>query len=664
MLHKFSRPIWAFSVLFITFTLQAQQKPKAEFGKVTMQDLNKMKYEIDSTADAVVLFEKATTYFTYDERIGFVIETEIFIRKKILKPSAFELGIVKIPIYRDTYDKSQVLKYLKANTFYLENGTQKKVELTKKDIFEEKITDKYFNTKLTFPNVKEGSIIEYSYTIASPFQVRDKPKTWYFQGSRPTLWSEVDITIPSHFYYQIISGGYLELALNTQEKATVNMGHSQLDTYGTRYNFAVQNAPAFQNEAFISSLEDYVSKVEFELSRVNIPNQPLKNFSLSWEDINRTLLASDSFGGRLRKSNYLKNTVNNFAAITNKKEKLERVYYYLSRQMETDDNYSSIFADDLKKVFENKKGTPTEQNLILTSLLREMGFNANPVILSTRDNGKVNQHFPLLDKFNYTICRVELDGVYYNLDISDATLKMGMLPYDCLNGDGREINDAGGQFVNFSSNEKYKSYESIDAKIDLKSGKIFGKMEQSNAGYKGHSLRKEFKKIGAEKMKESLKKDMRDIKILNITLENMEDQDKLQNIKMDFELQESIGDEDILYISPIFSGKMSENPFKQPERAYPVDFGYGSDYTYKLTLEIPKEFTVESLPKNTNTTLADKSGQFIFSSTFDAATNKINLMSKIMIRNPVYYAEQYHELRELYNRIIQKQEEQIVLKRK
>jgi hypothetical protein len=165
-------------------------------------------------------------------------------------------------------------------------------------------------------------------------------------------------------------------------------------------------------------------------------------------------------------------------------------------------------------------------------------------------------------------------------------------------------------------------------------------------------------------MKESLKRNIKEMKVLNIALENMEDQEKLQNIKMDFELIESIGDEDILYISPIFSGKITENPFKQPERNYPVDFGYGSDYTYKLTLEIPKQFGVESLPKNTNTTLGDKSGQFMYSCTFDAATNKITLTSKIVLRNPIYYAEQYHELKELYNRIIQKQEEQIVLKRK
>lgn len=660
---NYSKTVLVILLTICTFSTKAQ-KPNVKFGSVTVDELKKSKYEIDSTADAIVLFEKATTYFTYDDRIGFQIETEIFIRKKILKPSAFELGIVKIPLYKDTYEKSQTLKYLKGNTFFLENGGLKKTELSKKDIFEEKIADKFFDTKLTFPNVKEGSIIEYSYTISTPFQVRDKPKTWYFQGGRPTLWSEVDITIPSHFYYQIITGGYLELALNSQEKATVDMGNSQLNTSGTRYNFAVQNAPAFQTEAFMSSYEDYVSKVEFELSRVNIPNQPLRNFSLSWEDISRTLLTSDSFGGRLRKSNYLKNSVNNFEAITDKMEKLVKVYYWLSRQMETNNNYSSVFADDLKKVFENKKGTPSEQNLILTSLLKEMGYNANPVILSTRDNGKVNQHFPLLDKFNYAICRVELDGTFYNLDVSDPTLKMGMLPYECLNGDGREINSNGGQFVSFNSNEKYKSYEAVDAKIDLQTGKIKGKMEQSNAGYKGHSLRKEFKKIGAEKMKESLKKDIKEMKVLNITLENMEDQEKLQNIKMDFELAETIGDEDILYINPIFSGKITENPFKQPERNYPVDFGYGSDYTYKLTLEIPKEFSIESLPKNTNTTLGDKSGQFIYSCTFDATTNKITLMSKIMLRNPIYYAEQYHELKELYNRIIQKQEEQIVLKRK
>ena len=664
MIKYFRNTLILFVLTTSFYSSIAQQKPMFEFGKILLDDLKKNKFEIDTTADAVVLYEKADSRFTYDDNIGFAIETEYTIRKKIIKPSAFELGIVKIQLYKDSYEKTQVMRNFKGTTYWLENGGLKRIDISKKDIFDEKMNDKFYQSKITFPNVKEGSIIEYRYTIMTPLAVRDKPAVWYFQGDKPTLWSEYEIAIPSYFYYQVIMGGYLKLDLSTNEKTTIGMGHTQLDCSGIKYNFGVANAPAFKNESFISSPNDYISKVEFELSQTSIPGGIVKNYSLTWPDINRTLLTSEYFGIRLKKSNYLKDLISKFSVFTDKKERLEKLYYYIVRQIETDDNGSSIYAGDLKKVFENKKGTPSEQNLMMVTLLRELGYNANPVILSTRENGKINQSFPLLDRFNYTICRVDLDGTLYNLDISDQQLKMGVIPFECLNGDGREISDDGGKFVSLAPTERYKNYESLEAKLDLTAGKIVGEFEQNAAGYLAYELRKTFKNLGQEKFNEKFKKGVNNLTVKNLYVSNMEEPEKLPIIKLDFETVEAFEDADMLYLNPMFSSKITENPFKLPERLFPVDFGYATDMTYKLALEVPKDFTVESLPKNLNIVLSDKSAQFIYNCTLEAATNKINLISKIMLKNPMYYAEQYHELKELYNRIVQKHEEQIVLKRK
>lgn len=650
--------------LFFSISVSAQKNPKAEYGKISLEELSKTKYEIDSTADAIVLYEKAESYFVYDENIGFQIETEIFVRKKILKPSAFDLGIIKIPLYKDTYDKTQTMRNLKGATYWTLNGGLNKVDISKKDIFEEKLSNNYYQTKVTFPNVVEGCIIEYSYITTTPLRIRDKPAAWYFQSDVPTLWSQYEFTVPSYLYYQIIMGGYLPLAENTNEKARISMGHTKLDTYGLKYSFAVADAPAFKKESFISTKYDYISKIEFELSSTSIPGSYTKNYSLTWEDINKNLITHDNFGIKLKKSNYLKDIVSNFAAIKDPAEKLQKVYYYMAKQVETDESRSSIYAGDLKKVLENKKGTVSEQNIMLTALLREMDFNANPVILSTRDNGKINQAFPLLDKFNYTICRVELDGKFYNLDLSDQQLKMGMLPYECLNGEGREINNQSGKFVDLKPIEKYKNYEVVDAKIDPKSGKMTGKIEENSVGYFAYSRRNDLKKSGIEDFKKSYQKEFQNITISNLELQNFEEIEKLPIIKMNFESNDEFAGEDMIYLNPMIRGKVSENPFKLPERNYPVDFGYGTDLTYKYSLEIPKDFEVESMPKNANVVLSDKSAQFIYNCEIDSNTNKLNLISKIILKNPVYFAEQYHELKELYNIIVQKHDEQIVLKRK
>ncbi|MCP9755410.1 DUF3857 domain-containing protein [Lacihabitans sp. CCS-44] len=640
------------------------QKPNVKFGSVSLDDLKKSKYEIDSTADAVILYEKCDVDFRYDETHGFYIESTVHVRKKILKASALSAGTIAIQTYRNNHESSQIIVRIKGATYWLENGSVNKLELTKKDYFEEKMKDKYFQTKISFPKIKEGSIIEYSYTMTSPLVVSNKPDTWNFQGSTPALWSEYVITIPSHFYYQVNLGGYLQLAITEQEKVSVDFGHTKLNTNGIKYTFAVKDAPAFKEEAFVSSKKNYISKVDFELSSVSLPDQMTVKKSMTWPDINKYLMDSDYFGVRLRKSNYLKDLKEKFSVFSDKKERLEKVYYYLNRQFTNSDEYNSIYCEDLKKVWENKKGSSSEQNLLFTALLQELDFKANPVILSTRDHGKINELFPLLDRFNYLICRVELDGKFIHLDISDKSLKLGMLPFNCLNGQGFEINSSSGQFVDLNPTEKQRINETVEAKIDFTKNKITGKIVQNHFGYAGYSNRSDFVEKGLEKMKEDFRKEYTDIALNNLSLTNLEEQEKTNLITFNFESNEEVTAEDMLYINPIFSNKVKENPFKQPERLYPVDFGYSTENVYILNFEVPKDYIIESLPKSTNTVLADKSAQFIYSCTYDSINNKINLVSRMVIKNPMYFAEQYHELKELFNRIVQKHDEQIVLKKK
>lgn len=73
------------------------------------------------------------------------------------------------------------------------------------------------------------------------------------------------------------------------------MGHTQLDCFGLNYKFTMTNAPAFKDESFISTDEDYLSKIEFELTSVSLPGQPFKNYSTTWSDIDRTMFLHENF---------------------------------------------------------------------------------------------------------------------------------------------------------------------------------------------------------------------------------------------------------------------------------------------------------------------------------------------------------------------------------
>jgi hypothetical protein len=653
-------------VLLALFSLNVsgQQYPNPKFGAVTKEELSQKIFPIDSAADAVVLYEKGTVNFFYkDNSTGFYIETEVHVRKKILKSTALSLGVVVIPYYMGSVGAEEQIVDLKASTYNIENGQIVKNEVDSKSTFTEKIQDKYYQKKLTFPNVKEGSVIEYKYLIRSPLAVRDKPKTWYFQGSIPTLWSELVVTIPSHFYYQMIVGGYLPLFVSEQEKVSVGMGHSQLDTDGVKYRVVIKDAPAFKNEPYITTAEDYLSKVDFELSQVSIPNQSVKSYSVSWEDLDKTLLESDNWGMRLRRSNYLKEAVEQLKNETDMNERLAKAHSFMTGRFKWNGNTGLWLREDLKKVYDNKTGSASELNMCMLTLLRELDFKAHPVILSTRENGKINPAFPLIDRFDYTLVMVELNDEKIFIDITDELLKPGSIPEGCLNHIARLVKPGGGEIIEIIDKDKYKELESFTIRIDAENNKVSGNYSNFGSGHYARDLRASYVAAGEEKFKKELSESAnKRLTVSNIELADFKDKFKNTTIKFDFEVDEEPVNPDVWYIDPMFFGKIEKNPFLKKEREFPVDFGHLTEQTVMGTYIIPEGFVVDELPKSLGLSLPDGGGKFTY--ICSQADGKVQLVSKLIISKAMFYAENYHELKDFYQRIVQKHAEQIILKKK
>lgn len=649
-------------LIIATHSKVVGQQPEVFLGFVGLEDFKKS-FTDDSSAEALILYEKSSIKFTYDSKVGYQIENQVLIRKKILKPSALEEANISIPIFKKKSFYSQSVKNIMGNTCNLENGEIIRNEITDQDIFNEKISQNYSLVKINFPNVKVGSIIEYLYVFVSPMNLDNKPTPWYFQGSIPKLWSEIEFTIPYYFHYRTIQKGDLASIIDTKEETKMSIVTSDLEDC-TKYNIALKDIPAFKAEPFIASSDDYISKIEFELTMTTFRGQFPFFYSSNWESVNKyfydNIIQLDGF----KRTKYLNEIANNFSQLPKTRESLEKIYYNFKDLFKTSSDNYRLDVDDLKQVFENKRGTSSELNLLMVALLRKLNYQANPVFISTRSNGIFDLEYPQISKFNYIACKVNLDSTSLYVDISDENLKLGMLPYECLNTHGFEINENNGQFVSIVPSEKFKVYDSVEAKIDIDAGKIKGNINQSNSGYKAVEVRKRRKDKGETKFIEELKQVHNSIRINNIQLTSMIDPEKLQELKFEFESKDNFTVEDILYINPFFIKEVKDNPFKTSDRKHPVNFGYSKDFTYKLSLDISKNLEVISLPTDINMALSNLKGQFIYSCSFDSTNNKINLISKIVLRNPIYHAEQYQELKELYNRIIQKQEEQIVLKRK
>ncbi|MFT6203819.1 MAG: hypothetical protein ACI9V1_001715 [Spirosomataceae bacterium] len=300
----------------------------------------------------------------------------------------------------------------------------------------------------------------------------------------------------------MIMGGYLPLHINDQTKGYSSLGFESA-SQGINYRFVVKDAPAFKDEPYITTNDDYYSKIEFGLASYSLPNIGNKSFTSTWEDLDNTLRTNKNFGLRLNHSNVLKDEVKTFMNIKDTDERAKAIYKYMTSNYKWSE-YNTLWAsDEIRKVYNDKKGSSAELNLLMIALLNNCGIKAHPVILSTRSNGKILPAYPLINKFNYVVAAIENGEEYIFLDATDPEIPFGGLPARCLNGSGRLVRMKGqSEFIPIETMMEYTQMETIKAKLDIESGAMSANYKASTGGYLSHDMRERFKDAKPETIAE------------------------------------------------------------------------------------------------------------------------------------------------------------------
>lgn len=655
-----------FLFFFLAFQAFAQEDFKPKLGLIDRTSLEMTAYPGDSTADAVYLYDRGNVNFSYDDQKGLLMSTNMWVRIKILKESALSRASVSIPCYEGpSYKEQEWVEDLKGYTYNLENDQIVRTELEKKTVRREKTAESIATTKFNLPNVKKGSIIEYSYTVVSPLNVKNEPNPWLFQGSIPSRWSEYNIVIPNFLDYKMTMGGYLQLHINKQEAVNVSVGHSRYDGGGRSYRFVVKDAPAFVNEPFITTEADYLSKIIFELASVTVPGEMTKNFSQTWEHVDRTLDEARWFGAELRRSGFLKEVRDEIAQkTTDPMERMTLAYKHIQGHMKWD-GYAGLYAGDgIKKAYDNRKGNACDINLMLTVLLRELDVECDPVLLSTRAHGYLHQHIPMIESFNYVIAQAKIGEKTYFLDASEAFAKPGLLPERALNGFGRLIPKKGmGRFVEINPTDSDSKLEMISANILPDDGVIKGSYSISYGGYEALDWRSSYAAQPDNVYHDALKKAVPEWKIQNLAIKNKADDYKgTVNVNCDFELEDENASPGVFYFNPIMAGRWTKNPLKSKDRIYPIDLGTGISNSFIANYTLPDGYALEEMPKAEIIMLPDKGGKFSYQ--VRQTGNVIQVNSMIQVSRTRFTPEEYGHLKEFFERVVQKHAQPLVIKKK
>lgn len=639
------------TILFLLVIVQSNfAQIKHSLGKVTVEELEQKRHPIDSTAAAAILFKTGVTNFAYAGN-KWEISTTVKYKIKIYKKEGLSLADFAIPYYSGSIG-SEIVRFTDAYTYNLVDGKVEKTKLKSENQFREETNANWREKKISFPNVAVGSILEFSYVYLSPYITN--LNEFKFQTSYPTDYVEYISYIPSYFAYRTFTTGYEKIE-------TISEDINGIDYKEKKVTYSKNDMPAIVKEKFVDNIDNYTSILKLELASVKYPNREIENYSLDWEGVTKNIYENEDFGTELNKNGYYNDDLDLILkSAKEQKEKIDAIFSFVKTKVKWNEKRGIFCKDGVKKAYKDGVGNVAEINLMLVSMLRYAGIEANPVLVSTRENGL--SIFPSRTAFDYVICGVENNNSTILLDATNKHTVANIIPERAINWVGRIIrrNNTSEEIdltQKVISNNLYNAIFTVNA-----NGSISGKIREQFSHFSAFEFRNKYGGLTKESYIENLEKRRSNIEISDLELSNMDNLENpmVQNYSFIIENgAEIIGNK--LIFSPLLFYATKENPFKQENRKFPINFVYPFLDKYIVNITIPDGYEIESIPEQSAAIIEGEQVKLKY--LIEKAGNKIQIVYRFEINSALISYDYYDDLKAIFNELIKKENEKIILKK-
>lgn len=649
--------------LFLIASLTMGQK-LFKFGKVSDEEMALEACEFYPDAKSMKLGEMGELRFKFDDdNKKFQYMLSHTTRIKVFDITEAKQGDIKISIYDPINSSAEErISGFKANTYNIEDGKIVRTKVDKKDFFRNRINDYWVELSVAIPNIKAGTIFEYTYDKVSDFTYN--LSDWIFQADIPVQRSIFTYTIPEYYNYQTsFLGNAYNAGMEENEiqetfdyttrgdiadgsTRSIKTQKGSFTSYSKKTTVEMSQIPPIDEEPYMTNKSDIPGRLEFQLVSTKYPNEPVKYVAGSYEKLNKGLMERSDFGGKIKKGNFLKKLDETVGAME-PVQAAAFLYKYVQKNIRWNGYTGFLSRDAGKQALAEGEGSVDDINLTLVALLKNYGLDANPVILSTRGHGTIHPAYPSYEDFNYVIAAVAFEDGLMLMDAS-SSLPMGVLPLKCRNGNGWMVKEAGGRMVNLKSSSEAKVTSTF--KCDLTEDMLQVQGTKVLGGYaaiddaRGDSLEM------INNFKDGLETESFELSGLKIT-----SYEHGQSTTYAYNLSGEAADE--IYFQPVLNGSITENDFKRESRLSNVDFPYKQSYKVMTQIKYPEAYTVE-LPESTRFSLPDKKGSFSY--TVSQGNGMITVISSLKINETVFGVSDYPILRQFYQLVADKNQELIV----
>jgi hypothetical protein len=464
--------------------------------------------------------------------------------------------------------------------------------------------------EFTVPDVKEGTVVDIEYNIHSQlfWQLRD----WYAQCEIPVAYAKLDMNIPSYLIFNIEDHGIQRLthtctAGSMKFKLVSDPLSNPMTVTTNHYVYIGRDLKAMPKDDYVWNVNDYCAGITAELKTYRLPGMSEMDFAKTWEQIDELFLGSDPFNLQLNAHSPLQQALQDahIQDIANVQERAAAVYQLVMKHVKWNGKYN-LWPQPTKETLQQGTGTNADINMLLIQSLKDVGLEAAPVLLRSRDQGMMPYNFPSFQKLTtFVVGVMPQGGTKFYVDASSTDDYLNVLPATLLVERARLLlKDKKSQWVNLQKISRSQATTMVEATLSA-DGVLSGTQVTHRKG------------------------------LIAETTDSIP-----------FTIRGEVSGNKIS-VCPFYAVPITKNPFKAGKRLMPVEFPREELQQITVNITLPEGYDLENTPKPISATTPDKgvNGRYAVSS----YGGKAQVQYLFNVNKVAHPNTNYEALRDIYS---------------
>jgi hypothetical protein len=579
---------------------------------------------------------------------------QVYARIKILTEEGRKYADIEIP-YRQG---SEIVRSVAARTIH-PDGSIVNFDGT---IFDKPLIKgqgaKLYAKTLTLPGVQVGSIVEYRYR-------HELPDNYIFNSH----WILSQDLFTKHAKFSLIP--YRRLNVNFSWPVGLPPGTEAPKVERDNVYLETQNVDAFVSEDHMPPEDALKFRVDFLYSLSPVMD---KDPVVYWKRIGKEEFRKvENFIGKRR---VMDEAVAKIVAPGDTPEMKLRKIYARTQQIRNTTFERKKTEQEIKRESQTDRGDAAEVwskgygdglgiTWLFLGLARSAGFEADAVLVSTRDTNLFNQRAMNASQLNTGIVLVKVDGKEMYCDPGTVFTPFGVLPWGKTGVAGLRLDKNGGTWLDTPLPPPSDSRIERQAKLHLVSepGSLEGKVTVTYTGLEALWRRVEQRNEDETAHKQFLEQELQsDIPTgINVTLTNKPDWTSSDApLVAEYDLRvpgwaAAAGQRALLAVGLFGNGE--KGTFKFTARVHPLYFNFPNQSLDNITIDLPSGWQASSMPQPQNVNMK----VLAFTSAVEQDNSTLHLKRELTVDLLLLDKKYYPQIRDFYQKVRTSDEEQIVV---